>query len=76
VKTKKKKCDLKACLNEENGECTIEVPTLLPQLSPGTKKCKFFETNEMMLELVKRNKMRFKDEAKDTKKRSKKNKKL
>lgn len=73
MKTKKKKCDLKACLNEENGECAIEVPTLLPQLSPGTKKCKFFETKEMMLELVKRNKMRFKGEAK---KRSKKNKKL
>lgn len=74
MKITKKKCNIKKCLNEENEECTIDVPTLINEVKPGSESCRFFETKEMMLEIIKRKKLRFKDESKTTKKRSKKNK--
>lgn len=64
-----KKCDVKDCLNEEKGDCTIDIPSLILLVKPGSRNCKYYETKEIMLEILKKKKTRFKSESKSSKKR-------
>lgn len=44
---KTNECNLKSCLNQEDGKCDIIIPTILKDLKPDSPKCPYYETDEM-----------------------------
>lgn len=47
TKKKTNECNLKSCLNQENGKCDIIIPTVLKVIEPDSCKCPYYETEEM-----------------------------